>query len=81
MVIIDDCHGIGILGENFRGSTDYKSVMDKVDMITGSLSKSLGVNNGGYAVGKKELIDFLRQRHRTYLFSNAISSCTAAGAH
>lgn len=49
-------------------------------MITGSLAKSLGVNNGGFAVGKEDLIDYLRQKHRTYLFSNALGTCTTAGA-
>ena len=73
MVMIDDCHATGFLGENGRGSHEYCGVLDRVDIITGTLGKALGGASGGYTSGKKEVIEWLRQRSRPYLFSNSVA--------
>ncbi|MCU7554798.1 glycine C-acetyltransferase [Alteromonas sp. ASW11-19] len=73
LVMIDDCHATGFLGENGRGSHEYCGVLDRVDIITGTLGKALGGASGGYTSGKKEVIEWLRQRSRPYLFSNSVA--------
>ncbi len=79
LVMFDDCHAVGFLGENGKGTHEFTNVMDRVDIITGTLGKALGGASGGYTTGKKEIIDWLRQRSRPYLFSNALApSITAA---
>ena len=79
MVMIDDCHAVGFLGDKGRGSHEYCDVMGRVDIITGTLGKALGGASGGYTSGRKEIIDWLRQRSRPYLFSNTLApSITAA---
>jgi glycine C-acetyltransferase len=79
MVMVDDCHAVGFLGEKGRGSHEYCGVMGRVDIITGTLGKALGGASGGYTSGKKEVIEWLRQRSRPYLFSNTLApSITAA---
>lgn len=73
MVMVDDCHATGFIGENGRGSHEYCDVMGRVDILTGTLGKALGGASGGYTSGKKEVIAWLRQRSRPYLFSNSVA--------
>jgi len=71
--MVDDSHAVGFVGENGRGTHEYRNVIDRVDIITGTLGKALGGASGGYTSGRKEIIDLLRQRSRPYLFSNTLS--------
>src|SRR5687767_5641734 len=73
MVMIDDSHAVGFMGKTGRGTHEHHDVMDRVDIITGTLGKALGGASGGYTSGKKEIIDLLRQRSRPYLFSNSVA--------
>lgn len=73
LVMTDECHSAGFIGKTGRGVPEYFNVMDKVDIITGTLGKALGGAMGGYTTGKKEIIEMLRQRSRPYLFSNSLS--------
>ncbi|MGB7393581.1 MAG: glycine C-acetyltransferase [Pricia sp.] len=73
LVMIDDCHATGFIGSSGRGTLQEKGVMDRVDIITGTLGKALGGAMGGYTTGKKEIIEMLRQRSRPYLFSNSLA--------
>ena len=73
MVMVDDCHATGFLGENGRGSHEYCDVIGRVDIITDTLGKALGGASGGYTSGKKEIVEWLRQRSRPYLFSNSVA--------
>jgi glycine C-acetyltransferase len=73
IVMIDDSHSTGFLGKTGRGTHEYKNVMGKVDIITGTLGKALGGANGGFTSGRKEIIEMLRQRSRPYLFSNTLA--------
>jgi len=73
LVMIDECHAAGFIGETGRGTLEEKGVMDRVDIITGTLGKALGGAMGGYTTGKKEIIEILRQRSRPYLFSNSLA--------
>jgi len=73
MVMIDECHAAGFIGETGRGTLEEKGVLGKIDIITGTLGKALGGAMGGYTTGKKEIIDMLRQRSRPYLFSNSLA--------
>ena len=79
IVIVDDSHGVGVIGEGLRGAHEHCGVMGRVDIITGTLGKALGGSSGGYTSGKKAIIDILRQRSRTYLFSNTLSPIIASG--
>jgi len=79
LVMIDECHATGFIGETGRGTLEEKGVMDRIDIITGTLGKALGGAMGGYTTGKKEIIDMLRQRSRPYLFSNSLAP-TIVGA-
>ena len=80
MVMVDDSHAVGFVGEQGRGSHEYCQVMGRVDLITGTLGKALGGASGGYTSGKKEVIDWLRQRSRPYLFSNSVAPAIVAAA-
>lgn len=73
LVMIDDCHAVGFMGKNGRGTHEYCDVMGRVDVITGTLGKALGGALGGYTSGKKEIVELLRQRSRPYLFSNSVA--------
>jgi glycine C-acetyltransferase len=73
IVMIDECHSSGFLGKNGRGTHEYRNVMGRIDIITGTLGKALGGASGGFTSGKKEIIDMLRQRSRPYLFSNTVA--------
>ena len=73
MVLIDDCHATGFIGQTGKGSLEQKGVLDRIDIITGTLGKALGGAMGGYTTGKKEIIEILRQRSRPYLFSNSLA--------
>ncbi len=71
--MIDECHSTGFMGENGRGVHEYKDVIGKIDIITGTLGKALGGASGGFTSGRKEIIEILRQRSRPYLFSNTLA--------
>ena len=73
MVMVDDCHATGFIGKTGRGTVEEKNVLDRVDIVTGTLGKALGGAMGGYTTGKKEIIEILRQRSRPYLFSNSLA--------
>ncbi|MCU7999041.1 glycine C-acetyltransferase [Shewanella sp. SM95] len=82
LVMVDDSHAVGFIGANGRGTHEYCNVMDRVDIITGTLGKALGGASGGFTSGKKEVIDWLRQRSRPYLFSNSLApSIVTASIH
>lgn len=72
LVMVDDSHATGFLGQNGRGSIEYCDVMGRVDIITGTLGKALGGAAGGFTSGRKEIVEYLRQRSRPYLFSNSL---------
>jgi len=78
LTMIDDCHATGFLGDTGRGSHEYRSVMGRVDIITGTLGKALGGASGGFTSGRKEIVGWLRQRSRPYLFSNSVAPIIAA---
>jgi len=78
LVMVDDSHAVGFMGENGRGTHEYHHVMDRVDIITGTLGKALGGASGGYTSGKREVIEWLRQRSRPYLFSNTLAPVIVA---
>lgn len=80
LVMMDDCHATGFLGKNGRGTHEYCDVMGRVDIITGTLGKALGGASGGYTSGKKEVINWLRQRSRPYLFSNSVAPAIVAAS-
>jgi len=80
MVMVDDSHAVGFVGKNGRGSAEYCGVEGRVDIITGTLGKALGGASGGYTSGKAEVIDWLRQRSRPYLFSNTLAPVIAAAS-
>src|SRR6266851_1387385 len=73
LVMVDDSHAVGFMGQRGRGTHEYHNVMGRVDLITGTLGKALGGASGGYTSGRKEIIDLLRQRSRPYLFSNSLA--------
>jgi glycine C-acetyltransferase len=73
IVLIDDSHSSGFLGKTGRGTHEYRGVMGRIDIITGTLGKALGGANGGFTSGRKEIIEMLRQRSRPYLFSNTLA--------
>lgn len=80
LTMIDDCHAVGFMGKEGRGTPEYCNVMGKIDLITGTLGKALGGASGGYTSGRKEIIAWLRQRSRPYLFSNALAPSIAAAS-
>ncbi len=73
LVMTDECHATGFMGKTGRGVHEYRNVMDRVDIITGTLGKALGGASGGFTSGKKEIIELLRQQSRPYLFSNTVA--------
>lgn len=73
IVMIDECHSSGFLGKTGRGTHEYRNVMGRIDIITGTLGKALGGASGGFTSGRKEIIEMLRQRSRPYLFSNTLA--------
>ena len=73
LVMVDDSHAVGFMGTHGRGTHEHQKVMNKIDIITGTLGKALGGASGGYTSGKKEIIAWLRQRSRPYLFSNTLA--------
>ncbi len=80
LTMIDDCHAAGFLGENGRGTHEYRGVMGRIDIITGTLGKALGGASGGYTSGRAEIVGWLRQRSRPYLFSNSVAPMIAASS-
>lgn len=78
MVMVDDSHAVGFMGEKGRGTHEYCDVMGRVDIITGTLGKAMGGASGGYASARKEIVGWLRQRSRPYLFSNSLAPVVAA---
>ena len=73
MVGIDECHATGFLGKTGRGTHEYRGVIDRIDIVTGTLGKALGGASGGFTAARKEIVDMLRQRSRPYLFSNTVA--------
>ena len=80
LVMVDDSHAVGVLGPTGRGTPEYCEVIERVDIITGTLGKALGGASGGYTSGRKEIIDMLRQRSRPYLFSNTLAPSIVAAS-
>ena len=80
LVMVDECHATGFIGKTGRGTVELKNVMDRVDIVTGTLGKAIGGAMGGYTTGKKEIIEILRQRSRPYLFSNSLAPAIVGGA-
>ncbi|MHC4116507.1 MAG: glycine C-acetyltransferase [Planctomycetota bacterium] len=78
LVMVDDSHSVGVLGEHGRGTHEHCGVMGRIDILTGTFGKALGGASGGYTSGRKEIVDFLRQRSRPYLFSNTLAPAIAA---
>ncbi len=81
LVMTDECHSAGFIGKTGRGVPEYHKVMDRVDIITGTLGKALGGAMGGYTTGKKEIIEMLRQKSRPYLFSNSLAPSIVGAAN
>lgn len=80
LVHFDDCHATGFVGQGGKGTHEHCGVIDRVDIITGTLGKALGGASGGYTAGKREIVELLRQRSRPYLFSNTVAPPVVAGA-
>jgi len=80
LTMIDDCHATGFLGETGRGTHEYRGVKGRIDIITGTLGKALGGASGGFTSGRKEIVGWLRQRSRPYLFSNSVAPVIAAAS-
>ncbi|MFM1852059.1 MAG: 2-amino-3-ketobutyrate coenzyme ligase [Verrucomicrobiota bacterium] len=80
LVMVDDSHAVGFMGRTGRGTPEHCGVMERVDIITGTLGKALGGASGGYTTGRKAIIDLLRQRSRPYLFSNTVAPAIAAAS-
>ena len=80
LVMIDECHATGFMGEHGKGTHEYCGVMGRVDIITGTLGKALGGASGGFTAARKEIVDLLRQRSRPYLFSNTLAPAIAAAS-
>lgn len=80
IVMIDECHSSGFLGKTGRGTHEYRGVMGRIDIITGTLGKALGGASGGFTSGRKEIIDMLRQKSRPYLFSNTLAPSIAGAS-
>ena len=80
LVLVDDSHAVGFIGAGGRGTPEHFGVMDRVDIVTGTLGKALGGASGGYVSAHQEIVDLLRQRSRPYLFSNAVAPVVAAGS-
>ncbi|MDB6022872.1 MAG: kbl [Pedosphaera sp.] len=80
LVMVDDSHAVGFMGRRGRGTHEHHAVMGRIDIITGTLGKALGGASGGYTSGRREIIEFLRQRSRPYLFSNTVAPAIVSGS-
>lgn len=80
LVMVDDSHAVGFIGPHGRGTPELHGVMDRIDVLTGTLGKALGGASGGYTSGRKEIVEYLRQRSRPYLFSNTLAPPIVAGS-
>lgn len=80
LVMVDDSHAVGFMGKTGRGTHEHCGVIDRIDVLTGTMGKALGGASGGYTSGKKEIVDLLRQRSRPYLFSNTLAPSIVAGS-
>ena len=80
LVMVDDSHAVGFMGARGRGTHEHHNVMGRIDIITGTLGKALGGASGGYTSGRAEIIEYLRQRSRPYLFSNTVAPSIVAGS-
>jgi len=80
LVMIDDCHATGVIGKTGRGTVEYRKVIGRVDIITGTFGKALGGASGGFTAGRKEIIEMFRQRSRPYLFSNTLAPAIACAS-
>lgn len=80
MVMIDECHASGFMGRTGRGTHEYRGVMDRIDIVTGTFGKALGGASGGFTAARKEIVDMLRQRSRPYLFSNTLAPAIAGAS-
>jgi len=80
LVHVDDSHGVGVVGKNGRGTHEHCDCMDRVDILTGTLGKALGGASGGYTSGRKEIVEYLRQNSRSYLFTNTVAPPVVAGS-
>jgi glycine C-acetyltransferase len=80
IVMVDDSHAVGFMGEHGRGTHEHHGVVDRVDILTGTLGKAMGGASGGYVSGRKEIVELLRQRSRPYLFSNAVAPAVIGGS-
>src|SRR5437762_6498740 len=80
LVMVDDSHAVGFIGKHGRGTHEYHGVMGRIDLVTGTLGKALGGASGGYTSGREEIIEYLRQRSRPYLFSNTMAPPIVAGS-
>ena len=78
--MVDDSHAVGFMGARGRGTHEYYHVMSRVDILTGTLGKALGGASGGYTSGRREIVSYLRQRSRPYLFSNSLAPSIVAGS-
>jgi glycine C-acetyltransferase len=80
MVGIDECHASGFMGKTGRGTHEYRGVMDRIDIITGTFGKALGGASGGFTAARREIVELLRQRSRPYLFSNTLAPAIAGAS-
>lgn len=80
MVMIDECHASGFMGKTGRGTHEYRGVMDRIDIVTGTFGKALGGASGGFTAARKEIVELLRQRSRPYLFSNTLAPSIAGAS-
>jgi glycine C-acetyltransferase len=80
LVMVDDSHAVGFMGKHGRGTHEHQGVMGRIDILTGTLGKALGGASGGYTSGRAEIIEYLRQRSRPYLFSNTVAPSIVAGS-
>jgi glycine C-acetyltransferase len=80
LTMVDDSHGVGVLGAHGHGTPEHHGVADRIDILTGTLGKALGGGGGGYTAARREIVDLLRQRSRPYLFSNSITPAVAAAS-
>jgi glycine C-acetyltransferase len=78
--MVDDSHAVGFMGKGGRGTPEHHQVTGRIDILTGTLGKALGGASGGYASGRKEMVELLRQRSRPYLFSNTLAPCIAGAS-
>lgn len=80
LIMIDDCHATGVIGKTGRGTSEYRKVTGRVDIITGTFGKALGGASGGFTSGRKEIVEMFRQRSRPYLFSNTLAPAIACAS-